>query len=135
MLVVEEVRDLDGLSNGCGLVLDVGRFKDTKEVYVAVVNIKQDKLLYRTKIENTADIEVLKSFGFQFECKPKKSLEEVLSKYQETEFVFGEDNYFIATNKNQEFCYDYENEWKPIGTKYYSQEDCNRILDELDSKF
>lgn len=131
MLVVEEVRYLDGLSNGCGLVLDVGRFKDTKEVYVAVVNIKQDKLLYRTKIENTADIEVLKSFGFKFELKISKGFDKILNKYKEKEFEFGDENYCIVINKDGKWAYDSEIEWKSIGTKYYSQEDCDKILNEL----
>lgn len=130
MLVVEELNDLDGLENKFGLILMIGRHRDTD---VDVIDIETDTLVYSIEANIIKNIEILKSFGFQFECKPKKSLEEVLSKYQETEFVFGEDNYFIATNKNQEFCYDSETEWESIGTKYYSQEDCDKILDELNS--
>lgn len=131
MLICNNVFDLDGLSNCCGLVLEVGRFTDTKKVYVDVVNMKQDKLLYRTKIENTADIEVLKSFGFKFEYRYKKNLEDVLNKYKEKEFEFGKDNYYLFVSENGKFNYSFQVLRKSIGTKYYSQEDCIKICNEL----
>lgn len=124
------LEDFDGLENDYGMKLKVTNIgsNDFPDKRIELTDNNGKIFLYIAINE----INILNGMGFIFNYKPIKiNIDKILNKYKEKEFEFGDENHCIVINKDGKLAYDSEIEWKSIGTKYYSQEDCDKILDEL----
>lgn len=134
MKIIRRLEELDGLENGKGLKLIVLASPYKECVWLKIFFENLAEILVEIKeIENfnESDIRLLEAMGFEFEWKPKRTLEEVLHSYSTMFFVPNEKNYLIL-EKDGRYSVSYSFH-KSIGTSYYLKKDAEKICEELNS--
>lgn len=132
--VIRKISDLHGLSNGFGAVIEVDSsdfidvmFKTEDGFRVNMLGMKTSELTHE---QLKTVYSKLKSLGFKFTTK--RTVEEVLSDYTRLEFVKFKQNWTVYLDS-------YDDKYKKmsksydilIGTTYFSEEDCEKIVAEL----
>lgn len=129
MKIIRRLEEFDKLENGMGLKVFIDNNDKTLSVGVPwKLNVINRISLSEVDSEIIA---LIKAMGFEFEWKPKRTLEEVLHSYSTMFFVPNEKNYLILEKDGRysvsySFC-------KSIGTSYYLKKDAEKICDELNS--
>ncbi|MGL5014451.1 MAG: hypothetical protein ACRC6V_09215 [Bacteroidales bacterium] len=132
MRKIKNIKDLHGLKNGNGLEI----FIDNNDGTLSVGFPWHHNIINRIRLDkvNTELLAFIKTLGFDFECQPKRTLEEILSNYEEIDFVVGSPNCCICRDfKDGVYCIDFHYDCETLGTKYYSEEDAKKICEELNS--
>lgn len=131
-MICRKVEDFDGLENGSGLKI----FIDKNDKTISVGIPWGQNIINRLALSkmSTKTLELIKCMGFQFEWKPKRSLEEVLNDYKEINFIVGQDNCAVYEDvRNGWFSVRIYRGYKAVGTKYYLKKDADKICEELNS--
>ncbi len=133
---IRKIEELAGLENGKGMSLGL-HIHVCEDGCTDFINIlANNKCFYSVPFSDVDDefFKTLKAMGFEFEWKPKRTLEEVLNDYEEIDFVVEQDNCAVYEDaRNGGFSVGVYRGYKTAGTKYYLRKDAEKICKELNS--